>query len=178
MIDPNVTWKALERRLETETNLLYRTELETVVRHMKCEIALDIDGVLATLAPNPRYNIFDGAESTHLVLDGVDAIRKEFYEPNFIGKLASEFRVVNLAVDVQCLVTVAISRSVVTGESLQEKGLTVDDPKAAYLRTLHGMAVVWRFVEDGTLLLGEDIYFGSAEPYEKVERSEIAALAL
>ena len=183
MINPNVTWEVLARRLETETNLLYRTELETVIRHMKCEMAGDIDGALATLAPNAQYNIFNGTESTHLVLDGVDAIYKGFYEPSQKGRVAGEFRVINLVVDDQCLVTVAISRSARTGESLEDLGLTVDDPKAAYLRTIHGMSVIWRFVEDGTSLLGEDIYYGSAEPYDvvvrqKVQPSEIVALAL
>ena len=47
LIDPRVTFRKVEERLETETDPILRRNLETLLTHMKAEIAGDVDGLLA-----------------------------------------------------------------------------------------------------------------------------------
>ena len=45
LIDPRVTWRKVEERLETEPDPVLRRNLETLLAHMKAEMAGDVDGL-------------------------------------------------------------------------------------------------------------------------------------
>ena len=49
VIDPRVTFRKVEERLETETDPVLRRNLETLLTHMKAEMAGDVDGLLAVV---------------------------------------------------------------------------------------------------------------------------------
>jgi hypothetical protein len=171
MIDRSMAWRTLEERLAWEEDPLFRTQLETVITHMKCEMNDDLDGVLRTLAPEAQYNIFTGGDAP-LTLDGIEAIKNGFYLPNAGSN--GEFNVYSLLVDKGCIVTMASVKQALRGSDLREKGIDIDDPEAFYLRRIHGMAVEWPFIEDGSLLLGENVYYGSIDPFELVAQHKIA----
>ena len=56
MIDPTTTWRAVEARLARETDPRRRQLLENLLAHMRAEASGDLDGLLATLAPDPQYH--------------------------------------------------------------------------------------------------------------------------
>ena len=58
LIDPRVTFRKVEERLETETDPVLRRNLETLLTHMKAEMAGDVDGLLATLSDDVHYHAY------------------------------------------------------------------------------------------------------------------------
>ena len=58
VIDPRVTFRKVEERLETETDPVLRRNLETLLTHMKAEMAGDVDGLLVTLRDDVHYHAY------------------------------------------------------------------------------------------------------------------------
>ena len=55
--------QALIDALERETDPVRRRNLEVVARHVTCEVAGDIAGILATLVAEPVYRIWGASTS-------------------------------------------------------------------------------------------------------------------
>jgi hypothetical protein len=154
-IDPTKTWRVVEQRLAREDNPRRRQLLDNVLAHMKAEADGDVDGLMATLAPDPRYHQW-GATPADLGPKGRDAV-EEFYR-SFVASGAGnlEYDVERLVVDDDCIVTEGTMRIAYPGRTLQAMGRTVDDPDAYYLYEAR-MAVVWPYDAEGRLL-AEDSY--------------------
>jgi len=156
-IDITRTWAAVDQRLATETDPVLRQRLEMLRRHMVAESSGDLDGLMATLAPNPSYHAY-GDDSGASSPQGMAAVRT-FYE-NFIASGATrlEFDVDRLVVDRHCILTEGVMRMAWPGRTLAHRGVEVDDPDAFYLYEAR-MATLWPFDDDG-MILGEDTYTG------------------
>ena len=113
-IDPTKTWRLVEERLAREENPRRRQLLENVLAHMKAEAAGDIDGLMATLAPDPQYHQW-GATPGDMGPKGRDAV-EQFYR-DFVASGAQnlEYDVERLVVDDDCIVTEGIMRIVFPG---------------------------------------------------------------
>lgn len=157
VIDPRVTWKKVEERLETEQDPVLRRNLETLLTHMKAEMAGDVDGLLATLTEHPAYHAYgnDDPATNPVGRDGVRA----FYD-RFIASGAGQLQldIDRLVVDKDCILTEGLMRIAYPGRTLQAMGIDVDDPSAYYLYEAR-MATLWPFDERG-LAMGEDTYTG------------------
>jgi hypothetical protein len=158
LIDPRVTFRKVEERLATETDPVLRRNLETLLAHMKAEMAGDVDGLLDTLSDRVHYHAY-GAPDPLSSPEGKDGVRA-FYE-RFIASGAGRLQldIDRLVVDRDCILTEGVMRMAYPGRTLQAMGITVDDPDAHYLYEAR-MATLWPFDADG-MVLGEDTYTGS-----------------
>lgn len=158
LIDQRVTWAKVEERLAREEDPVLRRNLETVLAHMKAEVAGDIDALLDTLSPDVAYHSYGALEVPELNPVGRGGVRA-FYE-RFIASGATrlQFDVDRLVVDRECVVTEGVMRMAYPGRTLAAMGVDVDDPDAAYLFETR-MAVLWPMDRDG-LAKGEDTYTG------------------
>ena len=154
-IDPTKTWRLVEERLAREEHPRRRQVLENVLAHMKAEAAGDLDGLMATLAPNPQYHQW-GATPADMGPKGRDAV-EQFYR-NFVASGATnlEYDVERLVVDDDCVVTEGMMRIAYPGRTLAAMGRPVDDPDSYYLYEAR-MAVFWPYDAEGRLL-AEDAY--------------------
>jgi hypothetical protein len=154
-LDPTKTWQKVEERLGRETDPRKRLLLENVLAHMRAESAGDIDGLMATLAPDPRYHQWGATPADHGP-KGRAAV-EQFYR-DFVASGATnlEYDVERLVVDDDCIVTEGMMRIVYPGATLQAMGREVDEPDAYYLYEAR-MAVFWPYDADG-MLLAEDAY--------------------
>jgi hypothetical protein len=157
VIDPRVTFRKVEERLETETDPVLRRNLETLLTHMKAEMAGNVDGLLATLSEHPAYHAYGSADpgSSPVGRDGVRA----FYD-RFIASGAGQLQldIDRLVVDKECILTEGLMRIAYPGRTLRAMGIAVDDDDAYYLYETR-MATLWPFDENG-LATGEDTYTG------------------
>jgi hypothetical protein len=178
LIDPQVTWRPVVERLQTETDQVLRRNLELLLAHQKAEAALDLDGLMATISEQAAYHAF-GTTDPALNPVGKAAVRT-FYE-NFAASGAHRLQLDTdrLVVDRHCILTEGLMRMAYPGRTLLARGIAVDDPDAHYLFEAR-MAVVWPIGPDG-LFIGEDSYVagdgfaGIAD--RKLDPADIATLA-
>ena len=154
-IDPSKTWRKVEERLATETNPRRKLLLENILVHMKAETSGDVDVLMATLAPNPRYHQW-GATPADNGPKGREAV-EQFYK-DFVASGATnlEFDVDRLVVDDDCIVTEGMMRIAYPGRTVAAMGREVDDLDAYYLYEAR-MCVLWPADADGQFL-AEDAY--------------------
>jgi hypothetical protein len=152
--DRSITWQDLEARLAATTNPRHRRMLQALIDHGKAEAAGDVDAILATVGPDPRYRVWVGGRD--IGPKGRDAVRR-FYE-DFVGSGSGFFesRKVRIVVDDDTIVTENEMRSLVPGSVAQARGYAIDDLSGHYVVT-NRTVVLWPFDESG-VLVGEDAY--------------------
>src|SRR4029450_2928495 len=151
-MDPTKTWRKVEERLERENDPRRRQLLENVLAHMKAEAAGDLDGLMATLAPDPRYHQW-GASPADNGPKGRAAVEQFYKDCVAWGATNLEYDVERLVVDDDCVVTEGMMRIAYPGTTLQAMGRSddVDDPAAYYLYEAR-MLVVWPYDADGMVV--------------------------
>lgn len=156
LIDQQVTWRAVEARLATETDPQLQRNLELLLQHMKAEAALDMERLMATVSEQARYEFF----SQKATIEGKSAVQR-FYE-DFAASGASKLQhdITRLVVDRDCIFMDGVMRMAYPGQALVARGIDVDDPDAHYLFETQ-MAIVWPINPDDGLFIGEDSYVGS-----------------
>jgi len=155
-LDPTRTWQKVEARLAVETSPRKRQLLETVLGHMKAEAAVDVEALMATLAPDPQYHQW-GATPGDFGPKGRAAVEQFYRDFAASGATNLEYDLDRLVVDDDCIVTEGMMRIAYPGATLVAMGRDgIDDPAAYYLYEAR-MAVLWPFDADG-LLLAEDAY--------------------
>jgi hypothetical protein len=154
VIDQHVTWRKVEERLEDETDPVLRRNLETLLKHMKAEAALDLPTLMSTVSERAIYRNFTPEGSFGPV--GKPAVL-QFYE-DFAASGAQKLQldIDRLVIDRDCILTEGVMRIAYPGRTLQARGIAVDDLDADYLFETR-MAVVWPIDEHG-LFIGEDSY--------------------
>jgi hypothetical protein len=146
--------------------------LNRVLQHAMGEAKLDLDLVMSTLSPNPRY-VSWGAPADMSPL-GREAVRN-FYEETIVqgGQFFLEFDMDRIVVDDDTIVTEGNLRSLYYGADAAKRGYPVDDPEGFYLLTLR-MLIAWPFDADG-FIIGEETYSAVTTPdfLTKVETSQV-----
>jgi hypothetical protein len=164
--DPESSWKALEDRMEQESDPVCRALLEQVRDHMRAEIGGQLEPLMETLIDEPRYHFRSmgpeggpkGREAVHV-----------FYEAMIAGGgNRFQFDIERIFVDAGGVVTEGKMRQPISGEAVKASGVDeVDgaavDPAKTYLSENH-ILTVWPAGE-GNRLVGEDIFFGSAPAF-------------
>jgi hypothetical protein len=154
-IDPTTTWRAVEARLTRETDPRRRQLLENLLTHMRAEAAGDLDGLLATLAPDPQYHQW-GAVPGDAGPKGWDAVQAFYRDFIASGATNLEYDVERLVVDEDCIATDGVMRIVYPGRVLAARGQTVESPDAYYLYETR-MGVFYPYDAAGRMV-GEDTY--------------------
>ncbi len=180
-LDPNRTWKLVEKRLADEHDPTLRRNLELVLAHMKAEARADIEGVVATLTEKPRYITYSNPDDPILNPRGSkDAVRR-FYDMTIVqtGAHRLEFACDRVIVDADSVFTEGVMRMAYPGATLRAIGIEVDDPDAYYVAETR-MGVVWPVDAAEGRLTGEEVYVGG-DPFagiagRKISQSDIAEL--
>ncbi|MFC9556311.1 nuclear transport factor 2 family protein [Rhodococcus sp. NPDC056960] len=154
------TWRLLADRAAAEQNPRLRANMEIVARHVEAEVRGDIPALMATLVPEPRYQVW-GA-STSVGPQGYDEVA-EFYRAAIrIGKNRLEFEIGRVVVDRDTVLTEGVFRHAYSGAMLTARGYEgLQDDSSAWFLVEYQALIVWPISAEG-LILGEDMYAGEA----------------
>ena len=168
--DPDQSWAPLEARIAKEKDPRRRQLLEQVRDHVRSEISGELDGLMATLADQPRYHFWgvpvEGGPKGRAAVE-------EFYRQMIAGGgHRFHFDIERIVVDEDTVVTEGKIHQTVPGAAIAASGVEeVEgervDGDATYLSETH-IVTVWPMTSDGRII-GEDIYFGSP-PLERLRR--------
>lgn len=161
-LNPNNTWKLVEKRLSEETDPVLRKNLELVLEHMKREAQADIEGVVATLVEKPRYVMHDVPDVPAMNPNGSKDAVRAFYDMTIVqtGAFRLELDCERVIVDKDAVVTEGTMRMAYPGATLRAMGIEIDDPEAYYLYETR-MGVVWPVDRKEGKLVGEESYTGT-----------------
>jgi hypothetical protein len=159
-LDPNLTWKLVEKRTREETDPTRKRNLELVLAHMQAEARADIEGVVATLTEKPRYRTYSTPEDDGLMnpQGSKDAVRA-FYDATIVqsGAHRLEFACDRVIADEGAVFTEGVMRMAYPGSTLLAMGIEVDDPAGYYVHESR-MGIVWPVDPDEEKLTGEEVY--------------------
>jgi SnoaL-like domain len=163
-LDREAMVRFTEARLDETTDPRIRRNLNTLLAHMRAEIAGDVDALVATLSSRVAYHLWGSPDRSPV---GRDEVRGFYEKHSLEGWLYFQFDIEHLLAGPDAIVTEGVQRALVPSESL---GLIADDADARVQLLTVRMSVMWRFDDEG-LLLGEDTYssFVSLEPVPRRE---------
>ena len=172
VIDQTKTFRLLEERIAKTTNPRHLLMLQRVLQHAIGESKPDLDLVMSTLGPNPRYIAWGAPADMSPV--GREAVQG-FYEETIVkgGQWFLEMDMDRIVVDDETVVTEGDLRSLYYGADAAKRGFPVDDPTGFYLLTLR-MLVIWPFDAEG-FITGEESYSAITAPdfFKKLDASEV-----
>jgi hypothetical protein len=173
--DQSRTWEALEQRLEKTDSPRQRQLLQTVIAHGKAETVRDLDGLMATLVPDPQYHFWSGGEDRGP--KGYAGV-VEYYK-NFVadGGAVLQSPKERIFVDDDGVVHEGVITTIVSGRIARRRGYAIDDDRAHYAVRAR-VTILWSFDDNG-LAYGEDSY-SSTNPhdFEKIPSSELPKVYL
>jgi hypothetical protein len=168
IIDPSNNGRPIDIKLERETDPIRRHMLEEVRFHITTEGNLDFEAALQRLSPAAEYILY-GESGPKKVLQGVDVIRREFYEALNDAIDPRHIWDMNLVlVDDHAVITEGTLIAAMRGSTLQAMGIDAD-PALYYLQEAHHM-VVWPFDEQYRLI-GETVFYGPSTPPEEIVKT-------
>jgi hypothetical protein len=161
-VDPERSWLALEKRMATETNPRHGALLKLVRDHMRDELRLHLEPVMATLVDNPEYH-FHGMPGFD-TLRGRDAVESYYRKMFAENRMSAEFVIKRIVVDNDTVITDGSMIAVVEGAALVAANVgEIDgrkpDAASSYLSS-SPLLVVWP-ADANALLIGEEIYLGA-----------------
>lgn len=174
-LNPNNTWRLVEERLGRETDPITRRNLALVLEHMQSEAHGDIEGVVATLAEDPRYIAHDIPEEVTMNPTGSKDAVRAFYDLTIVqtGAHQLELNCDRVIADHEAVLTEGVMRMAYPGRTLAAMGIEVDDPEAYYLYETR-MGVVWPVDAESGMLKGEETYTGT-DGFEGIADRKITA---
>jgi hypothetical protein len=172
IIDQTKTFRLLEEGIAKTTNPRHLLMLNRLLQHAMGEAKPDLDLVMSTLCPNPRYIAWGAPEDFSPA--GLQAVRA-FYEETIVkgGQFCLEMDMDRIVVDDETIVTEGYFRSVYYGADAAKRGFPADDPTGFYLLKLR-MLIVWPFDAEG-FIKGEESYSAITTPdfFTKMEPSQV-----
>ena len=158
-IDPNRGWQAVAERQARTEDPRHRAMLQALLQHMRAEMAMDLDGMLVGLAPEPEYHMWQAGRDSGP--KGMAAITEYYRNLLAVRRGVLEYAIDRFVVDDDTIVTEGVIRAYQPGRVAREFGFDVPELDATYLVTYRAL-ILWPFDEAG-LLLGEDGY-GTWDP--------------
>jgi hypothetical protein len=170
-IDQTLTYRDIEAKLAQTINPRHRLMLERLLQHARGEVEEDLEAVLATLSPNPRYRVWSGGPEMNP--EGFEAVRKFYIEQIFgKGRHCIESNKDRIVVADDHIITEGMLRAILWGQDAQAMRLPADDPEGYYLVT-YRMLVVWPYDEDG-YIIGEESWSSYPKDFiQKIAESEV-----
>lgn len=153
-IDPNAGRKAVEAKLAATTNPRHRSMLQTVADHLGAEADGTVEGLLATLVPEPQYKFWNnGADRGP---KGYEAV-KAFYEALVAARRGHlEYALDRIVVDDDVVITEGYITAYQPGRVAQNVGYNITELDATYLVVSRAL-IVWPFDADARMI-GEEGY--------------------
>jgi hypothetical protein len=153
--DQSVCWRELEAYQATRTSPRHKQLLQTVIDHTKAEVNRSLDGLMATLVPEPEYH-FWVKSGEDVGPKGYDAVRN-YYEAFVLGGGAIfESIKLRIVVDDDTVAHEGVMRNLVSGSIAKNRGYSVPDEHGHYLVGFRN--VVWWSMNADGLAYGEDSY--------------------
>jgi len=154
IVDQRLSIRVLTERLARTSAARQRQMLSTVIEHLRAEVDASLEGLLATLVPEPNYHLWqDGVDHGPKDLEGVTRYYGELVEAK---RHILEFDIDRVVVDDETIVTEGWIRAINLGSVARARGWVVDDLDASYLVTQR-VVIFWPFDAAGRML-GEDGY--------------------
>lgn len=153
------SWRLLAERIASETDERTRRNLEVVARHVREEVRGDVPALMATLVPQPHYEVWGASESVGP--KGYEEVERFYESAIAIGKNRLEFEIDRVVADAEAVITEGAFRHACSGELLLSRGLGTPDeiePAGWYLVEYRAL-IVWPVNADG-LIEGEQMYAG------------------
>lgn len=151
-------WQPLLDAIDGATDPGVRHALEMVARHVVAEVNGDIEGVLATLVPEPTYR-FWGVGTNRSVLDGADGVRGFYDTLVGTGKNRLDYVLSRVVADAGTVITEGVIHHVLDGADLVGRVSTPVEAGHWYHVTYQSL-IVWPIEESTGLLSGEEVYLG------------------
>jgi hypothetical protein len=166
-------WKALEERLARTENARHRQLLETVIEHVKAEVAMSLDRLMGTLVDEPNYHFWVAGKDVGP--KGRQAVREYYMSFLASGGAIMQTPKERIVVDDDNVVHEGVISNIVPGRVAKARGYHVDDEDAHYLVRFRNV-VLWTFDAEG-LALGEDSYTAiDPDDFDKVDEAELPAV--
>jgi hypothetical protein len=173
--DQSRIWADLEARLARTENPRHRQLLETVIAHGKAEAALDVDGLMATLVPEPQYHFWIGGRD--LGPKGYDGVRAYYEAFATSGGAVFESPKERIVVDDDTIAHEGVISNLVPGSVAKSRGYNVPSEDSHYLVRFRNV-VFWSFDAEG-LALGEDSYTAiDPDDFERVDDADLPPVYL
>jgi ketosteroid isomerase-like protein len=153
------SWQLRAERIAGEADDRVRRNLEIVARHVVAEVRGDIEALMATLVPEPAYELFGAGPPWGP--KGAEAVRAFYETSNEAGQNRLEFELCRVVADRDCVVTEGVFRHAFSGVSLVQLGLEYAEPAEpeGWYLVQYPAIVAWVISPSG-LIEGERIYFG------------------
>ena len=155
-MDPSKGHRAVEERLARTTAPRQRAMLECLRDHLLGESRGDLDLLLSTLCADPRYHFWIDGNAAGEGPKGLEAVRAYYMQVFEEGRSVLEYDIDRIVVDDETIITEGWFDQILPGKILRERGVSIDDPDAAYAHRMR-VVLVWPFDEEAKLL-GEDSY--------------------
>jgi len=169
VIDPAGSWKPIEDRLAITTDPRHRQIMETVIENMQQTAVANLDGVMATLAPDPAFRFWDdGDDIGPKTADGVRAYYDGLFQSH---SYVLEFAIDRMFIDSGGMVTEGFLRQIYPGQAAFALGLIADDPGSDYLIEFRQL-IIWNIDADGRIQ-GEDSYNSGPSRVMKLTREQL-----
>ncbi len=160
--------------IEAATDDRIRHALHLVADHVVAEVAGDIDGVLATLVPEPVYRIWGASSSRGPI--GADQVRGFYDDLVGSGKNRLDYEITRVVADPTAVVTEGRFHHVFDGASLLGR-VTTEVEAGRWYHVAYQALIVWPVDAATGLLAGEDIYSGEApEVVREIQPDELRHL--
>lgn len=153
------SWRLLTERAAAESDHRRRVNLEVVARHVREEVRGDVPALMATLVPEPCYEVWGASGSP--APQGHEQV-KAFYEASIeIGKNRLEYELSRVVADEDTVLTDGIFRHAYRGDMLVRRGLLKAEEVDTFGWYLveYRAAIIWPISADG-LIEGERMYIG------------------
>jgi hypothetical protein len=165
-------WRALEERAAATQSPRQRRILQTVIAHSKAVAAFDLDGLMATLVPEPMYHFWSSYSGKDHGPKGYAAVRQYYKDYVASGAAYICSPKERIIVDDHNVCTESTLTTLASGRIAKARGYRVDDESAHYLVRMRN-TVLWSFDENG-LAYGEDAYsVWDPNDFEKVATSDL-----
>lgn len=173
--DVTVLSKAYEERFNATSNARHRQIIGTLLEHIRTEAACDLDGVMATLSPEPIFHHWWGYPNESGAR-GYDAVRARYaamFERGGLGNMRMTTH--RFVVDDDATYDQFTITRIVPWWMAKESGYEIDDESGHYA-VHHDLVAVVPYDADG-LMIGELSYGSSHDPraWDRVPEQELTA---
>ena len=157
-IDQTKAWRQIGARIDDTTDAKHRAMLECVREHIRAEGAEEFDALMATMCPEPAFNLWVAGSGIGAGPKGHAAVETHYRQLYRERRHFFEIDIERIVVDDQTVVTEGWFRQIYPGQVLAERGAAIEDTSANYLVTAR-ILLLWPFDNEGRLI-GEDSYAG------------------
>lgn len=152
--DQGIGWRDLSARLAATDSPRHRVLLQTVIDHAKAESVGDLDALMRTLVPEPRYHFWGPRGDTGP--KGYEGVRQYYRDYIAGGGAILASRKDRIVVDDWTICHEGVISTLLSWELAKRRGYAIPADEGHYL--VHMRAVIfWSFDADG-LAHGEDSY--------------------